>query len=247
MYVHIYKYKHTLNESSTRSGKKSWEHIPGFSIFQHWHFSYFSCLLSFSAHIYTFFQSRGESYMQSERPLVQIKRNCRMKGNRNRVSRRTNSLHLLCHTLPSLFFTKFPDKFPLLVGTSQKCEHYHAAISHYCCVCLSHVQASRMQGTAASFTLLWLTPTCGGCKCSHMVISMFSKLHCEQFNLIKIIFIAICGKKWWKKISGWENKQFQRALRLFPHFSLKIIFVQWIFTFLNLAKEEHCFVKCSPG
>jgi len=35
MDVYMYKYKHDLNESSTRNGKKSREYIPGSSIFKH--------------------------------------------------------------------------------------------------------------------------------------------------------------------------------------------------------------------
>lgn len=78
-----------------------------------------------------------------------------MKGNKNRVSGRTNSLHLLCHTLPLLCLAKFPFKLPLLVGTFQKCETLVCSNQSLLLAALSHVQTSRMKGTAASFILLW--------------------------------------------------------------------------------------------
>lgn len=169
-------------------------------MFQHFqalqHFSYLSCLLSFSAHIHTFFQSQGESYMQSERPLVQIKRNCKMKGNKNRVSGRTNSLHLLCHTLPLLLLTKFPYKLPLLVGTFQKCKTLVCS-NQSLLLCMAAPRADQQDARsscifhpAVADSHMWLVQR----KYSHMVISLFSKLHHEQLNLVKLIFIASCGE-----------------------------------------------------
>lgn len=71
----MYKYKHTLNECSARSGKKSWECIQGFSILKYAGI-FLTSAVSFSFQtIYTHFQSWGESYMWSEKPLAQIKGN----------------------------------------------------------------------------------------------------------------------------------------------------------------------------